>query len=216
MQRIRGKVMKQTIIIIALFIAYSLALGLSCLEIGKSKARLEVISNTVTEYEQYQDSTRYKPQIIIKVKEKKVNEDSIYAVAKKYWQDRVKPDTVYGQLNYVAHLDTTYEDDNLKADINFNSRIPLDPEGYYKLKFDVKKTMVFVPTYKAYEPDTWGIGFGVVGHFQDSVNVNLFGNISYKIFNMKHFEMPITAEIELGDNLNIVQKSLRVEGRFKF
>jgi hypothetical protein len=126
-------------------------------------------------------------------------------------------DTIYlDKTQYIASIDTTYESDLVKLKVDYISDIPLSKNSYFNLDLNVKSETVFVPTYKATEPDLWNVGFGVVGHFQDSVNVNLFGNISYKIFNLKHFEMPITAEIELGDNLNIVQKSLRVEGRFKF
>jgi hypothetical protein len=126
-------------------------------------------------------------------------------------------DTVFiDNTTYIATLDTTYEDDLAKLKVDFVSDIPLSKKSYFNLDLNVKKETVFVPTYKAYEPDTWGVGFGILGHFQDSVKVNLFGNISYKIFNYKYFEMPITAEVELGDNLNIVDKKLRIEGRLKF
>jgi hypothetical protein len=126
-------------------------------------------------------------------------------------------DTVYiDNTTYIATLDTTYEDDLAKLKVDFISDIPLSKKSYFNLDLKVKSQTVFVPTYKAYEPDTWGIGAGLVGRFQDSVRVNLFGNISYKIMNYKYFELPITAEIEFGDNLNIVEKTFRIEGRFKF
>lgn len=135
-----------------------------------------------------------------------------------YKTDSVKTtDTLFVfDTSYVASLDTTYEDDLVSLKVDFISDIPLSKKSYFNLDLNVKKETIFVPTYKAYEPDTWGVGFGILGHFQDSVRVNLFGNISYKIFNYKYFEMPVTAEIELGDNLNIVDKKLRIEGRLKF
>lgn len=131
------------LIIAALFTIYSF----SVYELGKSKAQTKIIKDTDTLRVEIKipDSTGYKPQFI-KIKEK-VNVDSLFEVAKKYWQDRVKPDTVYPPMLFVAHLDSTYEDDLLKADINLISRIPIDPEAYYKLKFDVKKETIFVPTY---------------------------------------------------------------------
>jgi len=206
--------MKPTIIIVVILI---LAVShLSTYYLGRSHAEIKYRTqiDTLIVYKTVKDSSGYKPKII-KVKES-ANIDSLFEVAKKYWQDKVVPDTVYPSINYVASLDTTYENDLLKAEIDFVSRIPLDPEAYYRLNFDVKKETIFVPTYKKEERDTWGVGFGILGHFQDSVKVNLFGNISYKIMNFKYFEMPITAEIEFGDNLNIIDKKLRIEGKFKF
>lgn len=206
--------MKPTIIIaVILILAVS---HLSTYYLGRSHAgiRYRTQIDTLIVYKTVKDSSGYKPKII-KVKES-VNVDSLFEVAKKYWQDKVVPDTVYPSINYVASLDSTYEDGLLRADINLVSRIPIDPEAYYKLNFDVKKETIFVPTYKKEERDTWGVGFGILGHFQDSVKVNLFGNISYKIMNFKYFEMPITAELELNDDFSIKDKTVRVEGRFKF
>ncbi len=171
--------MKPTIIIaVILILAVS---HLSTYYLGRSHVEIKYRAqiDTLIVYKTVKDSSGYKPKII-KVKES-VNIDSLFEVAKKYWQDRVVPDTVYPSINYVASLDSTYDDGLLRADINLVSRIPLDPEAYYKLNFDVKKETIFVPTYKKEERDTWGVGFGISGHFQDSVKVNLFGNISYKI-----------------------------------
>lgn len=194
--------MKTNIFIIAMIIVLAIASHYGFYELGKKNAEIKYVrdTDTIVTYRTIKDI-----QIIPKY-------TTIYKT------DSVKTtDTLFVfDTSYVASLDTTYEDDLVKLKVDFISDIPLSKKSYFNLDVNVKKEIVFVPTYKAYEPDTWGVGFGILGHFQDSVKVNLFGNISYKIFNYKYFEMPITAEIELGDNLNIVDKKLRIEGRLKF
>jgi len=142
------------IIIVILFVLENIFVY----QTGKNNAEIKYRTqiDTLIVYKAVKDSSGYKPKII-KVKES-VNVDSLFEVAKKYWQDRVVPDTVYPSINYAASLDTTYENDLLKAEIDFISRIPLDPEAYYKLKFDVKKEVVFVPT--KVEPSWWYRRFG--------------------------------------------------------
>lgn len=120
------------------------------------------------------------------------------------------------QSNYVAEVDTTYESDLAKLNVKYISDIPLSKKSYFNIALDVKKEVVFVPTYKEYEPDRWGIGFGAVCNFKDSVRVNLFGNIAYKILNYKHFEFPITVEIQLDNDFKMIEQTIKAEGRFKF
>jgi hypothetical protein len=149
--------MKLTIIIVvALILAVS---HYSLYELGKSKAEIEYRTevDTVEVEVKIPDSTGFKPKLIV-VKEK-VNVDSLFEVAKKYWE-HLKPDTLYQPYAFIASLDSVYEDNLLRADINLVSRIPIDPEAYYKLNFDVKKEVVFVPTYKKSEPSWFYRRFG--------------------------------------------------------
>lgn len=143
------------IITLILFIIYSVAVW----ETSKRFIEVKTIRDTDTVEAEIPipDSTGYEPRI--EYVKQKVNIDSLFEVAKKYWQDRVKPDTVERPMVFVAHLDSTYEDDLLRADINLVSRIPIDPEAYYKLKFDVKKEIVFVPTY-VQDESFWHNRFG--------------------------------------------------------
>lgn len=66
-----------------------------------------------------------------------------------YKTDSVKTtDTLFVfDTSYVATLDTTYEDDTAKLKVDFVSPIPLSPKSYFNLDLDVKKELVFVPTY---------------------------------------------------------------------
>jgi len=160
--------MKPTIIIAVIII---LAVShLSTYYLGRSHAEIKYRTeiDTLIVYKSIKDSSGYKPKIV-KVKES-VNIDSLFEVAKKYWQDKVVPDTVYPSINYVASLDSTYEDGLLRADINLVSRIPIDPEAYYKLNFDVKKETVFVPT--KVEPSWWyhRFGFFIGGGYGVDIN----------------------------------------------
>lgn len=120
------------------------------------------------------------------------------------------------QSNYVAEVDTTYEDDLAKLNVKYISDIPLSKKSYFNIALDVKKEVVFVPAYKEYEPDKWGLGFGALCSFKDSVRVNLFGNVSYKILNYRHFEFPITFEIQLDNDFKMIEQTIKAEGKFKF
>lgn len=195
--------MKPTIIIaVILILAVS---HLSTYYLGRSHVEIKYRTQIDTLIE-------YKTNIIEKIVPK------YYTVIKKDTIILIEGnDTIYiDNTQYIAQVDTSLENDDAKLMVQYVQDLPLSQNGFFNIDLRVKNTTVFVPTYKQEERDTWGVGFGILGHFQDSVKVNLFGNISYKIMNFKYFEMPITAEIELGDNLNIIDKKLRIEGRFKF
>ena len=117
------------IIIVVLFGVYSF----SIYELGKSKARTQIIrdTDTVVTYRTIQDI-----QIIPKY-------TTIYKT------DSVKiTDTLFVfDTSYVASLDTVYEDDTAKLRVDFVSPIPLSKKSYFNLDLEVKKEMVFVPTY---------------------------------------------------------------------
>jgi hypothetical protein len=85
------------------------------------------------------DSLIYKPVII--PKPQKVNVDSIYQVAKKYWQQFYNNNT---PVDFVAKVDSnlTTEDSVLTGSIAFVSRIPIDPVGYFKTDLKVKQKIV--------------------------------------------------------------------------
>jgi hypothetical protein len=81
-----------------------------------------------------------KPKLVtIKVKEK-VNVDSIYAAAKKYWHDKLiaeHKDTTEN-YDYVASFDTSYvrDKDTLATQkTEYHSPIPLSPSGYFHTYF---------------------------------------------------------------------------------
>ncbi len=187
------------LIIIALFIIYSF----SIYKLGESNERIKYISqiDTLTTYQTIKDT------VIVPKFRTETYRDTI-----------ILTDTTYvlETHQYIAKIDTMYEDDLARLKVEYISDIPLSKKSYFNLDLNVKKEVIFVPSYKEYEPDKWGVGFGAVGHFNDSVRVNLFGNISYKILNYKHFEFPITLEIELDNDFKMIEKTIKAEGRFKF
>ena len=194
--------MKPTIIIaVILILAVS---HLSTYYLGRSHVEIKYRTQIDTLIE-------YKTNIIEKIVPK------YYQVIKKDTVITTEKDTIYiDNTQYIAQVDTSLENDDAKLMVQYVQDLPLSMNGFFNIDLQVKRTTVFVPTYIKEERDTWGVGFGILGHFQDSVKVNLFGNISYKIMNFKYFEMPITAELELNDDFSIEDKTVRVEGRFKF
>ena len=143
-----------------------------------------------------QDSTGYEPQLIIF--EKPVNEDSIYQAAKLWWQSQVKPDTkpttADGHL-YIASKDTAYDDSLLQANIQFRSRIVLDPEAYFNLKFKVRERTitetVHVTEQVTYNPNFFVEGGGRVGN---GFNYYLMAGIN--LISFRHLKVPIYYELE--------------------
>ena len=49
---------------------------------------------------------------------------------------------VHNETQYIAEIDTTYEDSTLTAHIQFVSPIKLSPKSYFNLKFSVRETTV--------------------------------------------------------------------------
>ena len=194
--------MKPTIIIaVILILAVS---HLSTYYLGRSHVEIKYRTQVDTLIE-------YRTNIIEKIVPK------YYQVIKKDTVITTEKDTIYiDNTQYIAQVDTSLENDDAKLMVQYVQDLPLSMNGFFNIDLQVKRTTVFVPTYIKEERDTWGVGFGILGHFQDSVKVNLFGNISYKIMNFKYFEMPITAELELNDDFSIKDKTVRIEGRFKF
>lgn len=84
------------------------------------------------------DSIAYKPVPVVKLQ--KVNVDSIYQVAKKYWEQFYNNEPV----DFVARIDSnlTTPDSSLSGSIAFVSRIPLDPIGYFKTDLKVREKII--------------------------------------------------------------------------
>ena len=143
-----------------------------------------------------QDSTGYEPQLIIF--EKPVNEDSIYQVAKLWWQSQVKPDTkpttADGHL-YIASKDTTYGDSTLWANIQFRSRIVLDPEAYFNLKFKVRERTI-TETVHVTEQVTYNPNFFVEGGGRVGTEFNYYLMAGINLMSFRHIKMPIYYELE--------------------
>ena len=131
-----------TIIIVILFILENIFVY----QTGKNSVRNQIIrdTDTVVTYRTIQDI-----QIIPKY-------TTIYKT------DSVKiTDTLFVfDTSYVASLDTTYEDDTAKLRVDFVSPIPLSKKSYFNLDLEVKKEMVFVPTYVKDDPSWWYKRFG--------------------------------------------------------
>ena len=60
-------------------------------------------------------------------------------------KDTVKfSDTVFihQETQYIASVDTTYEDSSLTANVEFVSPIPLSPKSYFNMKFGVRERSI--------------------------------------------------------------------------
>lgn len=85
------------------------------------------------------DSIAYKPYVVTKLQ--RVNVDSIYQVAKKYWE-QIYDNSI--PVDYVAKIDSnlTTPDSSLSGSVSFVSRIPLDPIGYFKTDLRVREKII--------------------------------------------------------------------------
>ena len=161
-----------------------------------------------------QDSTGYEPQLIIF--EKPVNEDSIYEAAKLWWQSQVKPDTkpttADGHL-YIASKDTTYDDSLLQANIQFRSRIVLDPEAYFNLKFKVRERTI-TETVHVTEQVTYNPNFFIEGGGKVGTEFRYYLNAGIYVFSFRHIKMPLYYEYQVvpeGKPVHSMKFGTRIE-----
>ena len=152
----------------------------------------EVGIDTSNQYVDISDTSRYEPQIIIF--ERPVNEDSIYQAAKIWWQNQTKPETANGHL-YIASKDTVYGDSTLQANIQFNSRIVLDPEAYFNLKFKVREKIITNTVYNT-ETVTYAPKFFIEGGARFGSTFCYFIQTGINLVNYRHLRVPIYYEFE--------------------
>jgi hypothetical protein len=117
-------------LVIGGFVGWSLKPDKKCPEIAGTTVQTDSIPVI-------HDSISYVPYPVVKLQ--KVNVDSIYQVAKKYWEqfyDNAIP------VDYIAKSDTTLNDPNLSGDISFVSRIPLDPNAFFRTNLTVKEKTI--------------------------------------------------------------------------
>jgi len=49
---------------------------------------------------------------------------------------------IHTNINYIAEVDTTYEDSTLSAHVQYVSPIPLSPKSYFNLDFKVREKII--------------------------------------------------------------------------
>ena len=69
---------------------------------------------------------------------------------------------VHNETQYIAEIDTTYEDSTLTAHIQFVSPIKLSPKSYFNLKFNVRETTVTNTVVQTEEVGFWNNRFPVI------------------------------------------------------
>ena len=162
------------------YIGYSIKPDKECPEIaGTSIGYVEVPA--------VNDSLPYTPVVIPKQpKAQKVNVDSIYQVAKKYWE-RIYDNST--PVDFVAKIDSnlTTQDSVLTGSIAFVSRIPLDPIGYFKTDLSVRQKTV---TNTIIQKEEWGwfhkrfvpiLGVGVVYTWDGQMNLGAFLGLGVRL-----------------------------------
>lgn len=129
-------------IIIALFVVYSI----SVYKLGESNARTEYISqvDTLINYVEIKDTVKV---------------PKFYKVV---YKDTIRlTDTIYVEekTNYIAEIDTTYEDKELDLKVKYISDIPLSKKSYFDIDAKVKSLTVFQPKYIEVELGFWSNRF---------------------------------------------------------
>ena len=162
------------------------------------------------------DSTGYEPQI--KIVEIPANGDSIYRAAQIWWQEHavvgtiVPPETADGYL-YIASKDTTYGDSTLQANIQFNSRIVLDPEAYFNLKFKVREKIITETVYET-EQGTYNPYFFVEGGMRVGNTFHCYVSAGVNVMSYRHLKLPIYYEMEHapeGGTTHSLRSGVRIE-----
>lgn len=74
---------------------------------------------------------------------------------------------IHQETNYIAEVDTAYEDSSLTANVQFVSPIPLSPKSYFNLGFKVREKTITNTIIQEEEPGVFYkrfityLGFGV-------------------------------------------------------
>lgn len=153
----------------------------------------EIINDTTSAWiPQPADTSGYEPQIIIFQKE--ANEDSIYQAAKEWWKKQLKPDTVYiaGIPAYGYSALLRLNKPNVKGTISFNSRIPLDPEGYFIDSLIIKEKTI-TQTFIEKETVTFNPDFFAEGSVRVNTDISYFIGVGVYPISYKHLESSIKA-----------------------
>lgn len=127
--------MKTQIILIIIIVVLFALQDIFVYQLGKNSAKAQIIRDTDTliTYVDVRD-TLIIPKFITKTKIDTIVNNLT--------------DTIFiDKTQYIAQLDTTYEDDLAKIKVEFVSDIPLSKKSYFSLALDIKKEIVFVPTY---------------------------------------------------------------------
>lgn len=109
------------------------------------------------------------------VKEK-VNVDSISAFYNKFWADSLGE--MYGRGMFV--VTTKKQDEYGTREYQFNSRIPIDPEGIFIVNEKLNLPNI-------YPKSTIGLFAGIENRFDE--NVILYGGLKYYVIDSKHFQL---------------------------
>ena len=125
--------MKTNIFIIVMIIVLGIASHYGFYELGKKNAEIKYIRDTDTliTYRTITDTKIIPKYTTITKTDTIINTDTLFL----------------DNTEYIATLDTTYEDDLAKIKVDFISDIPLSKKSYFNLELDVKKETIFVPTY---------------------------------------------------------------------
>lgn len=204
--------LKSYIIIAILFLLYSASLiGIGTL-LKTSHTKTDVL--TVSEWYPLKDTLRITTQKIVpSTDHQSLNIDSLSQVINDYWRKFYQDAKI--PVDFIAEADSQINTPYLKGKIWARQRIPFDPLLTFGYDLSVKHDSVIINNTEKYEPTLWSLGLGLVMHSQDSLRINLMGEISYSLLNYKNFEFPVTARIELDDNFKIVDKSLSIMAKIK-
>lgn len=96
---------------------------------------------------------------------------------------------VHTNVNYIAEIDTTYEDSSLTAKVQFISDIPLSKKSYFDLKFNLREKTITNTVTVEKDKSFWDDRFPVI----------LGGGIGYDI-NKK--DMSVNFGIYVGVRIN--------------
>jgi len=158
----------------------------------------EVRIDTVIQYEVVIDEK------VVPIFKVKIEKDTIYSTDTLIIKERI---------DYIAEKDTVYKDSLLQANIKFNSRIVLDPEAYFNLKFKVRERTI-TETVHVTEQVTYNPNFFVEGGGRVGTEFNYYLMAGINLISFRHLKVPIYYELEYvpdGSTTHSMKFGTRIE-----
>lgn len=184
-------------IILFLFAIYSY----SIYELGKRSVKCEPEIHTIDNYIQVKD-TVFIPKFFTRTL---TENDTIFLQDTFYvWKD----------VEYVAAIDTTFEDSLLSGWIEFVSPTPLHKASYFNFDLSVRERTIYSTSIKeVYNKSRFFLGIGLRMPLTDEIEPIYFARGGIYLFDGSWLEIPIGLQ---ANYVNKLDWELNAEARVKF
>jgi len=98
--------------------------GIECEQVGSDTTYINIPV--------IKDSVIIVPEYIVREVPIPFNQDSLWLVAKKYWKEYYEDDDIFLPVEYIAKIDTSFQDSLVSIDVGFVSPMLLHPDSYFQ------------------------------------------------------------------------------------